>query len=75
MKRRSSYLTNFPTSTLFVVLEQNMKEKLELELKQLEANNLLLKERIKQVELVIEVAKNTIIERYLKDGISLNKVA
>lgn len=75
MKRRKSYLTNFPTSTLFIVLEQNINNLLELEAKQLILRNSLLKERIKQAELTINLAKTTIIERYLNNGISLTEIA
>lgn len=75
MKRRKSYLTNFPTSTLFIVLEQNVKELLELEVKQLKSNNVLLKERISQIKLTINIAKTTIIERYLNNNVSIIEIA
>ena len=75
MKRRKSYLTNFPTSTLFIVLEQNVKELLELEVKQLKSNNVLLTERISQIKLTINIAKTTIIERYLNNNVSIIEIA
>lgn len=74
MKRRRSYFKSFPTSTLFIVLEQNKKESLELEKKLLNHDNILLRERLKQVNLVISVSKKIIIERYLKDNTSLNRI-
>lgn len=67
MKGRKSYLTNFPTDSLFVVLEQNQKELLDLEIKSTNQPNTLLKQRIQQVRLTIALAKNTIIERYLEN--------
>lgn len=75
MKRRKSYFENFPTSTLFIVLEQNMEELLLLETQLLSCNNLLLSERLKQVKLVIQISKNVIIQRYLDENISLTKIA
>ena len=75
MKRRKSYFVNFPTNSLFLVLEQNLKQLNDLEQKLAIKNNQLLKERIKQVELVVAVSKNVIIERYLEAKISLTKIA
>lgn len=75
MKVRKSYLTNFPTNHLFIVLEQNQKELLDLEMKQLNRSNSLLRERIKQVKLTIAIIRNTIIERYLDSQVSLRECA
>ena len=67
MKGRKSYLTNYSTDTLFVVLEQSQRELLDLETKNMNSSNILLKQRIQQVKLTMAIAKNTIIERYMKD--------
>lgn len=67
MKGRKSYLANYPTNSLFVVLEQSQIELLDLETKNMNASNILLKHRIQQVRLTMAIAKNSIIERYLKD--------
>lgn len=75
MKRRKSYLTNFPTETLFLVLEQNAKELLELEIKKVDKNSIQLQKRINQVKLTISIGKKELINRYLKGNISLNQVA
>ena len=75
MKKRKSYFENFPTNSLFVVLEQNNKELIELEIIKLTKPTSLLKEKIKQVELVIAVVKSVIVERYLQDNISLTEIA
>ena len=75
MKKRKSYFENFPTCSLFAVLEQNYKELLQLEIKKITKPTPLLKERIRQLELVIAVIKNVIIERYLQDNISLTEIA
>lgn len=49
MKRKISYLTNFPTETLFLVLEQNAKELLELEIKKVDKNSIQLQKRVNQL--------------------------
>ena len=68
MKGRKSYLTNYPTNSLFIVLEQSQRELLDLEVKNMNQSNILLKQRIQQVRLTMTVAKNTIIERYLESS-------
>lgn len=76
MKRRRSHFNNFPTSSLFVLMEQYTVELEKLENKLLNSkDNLLLKERIKQIKLVIVVARNIIIERYLEANTSFNETA
>lgn len=75
MSNRKSYFENFSTSTLFVVLEQNFRELATLELKYTCMPNKLLKKRIKQIKLVLEVSKNVIVRRYLQEDISLMKIA
>ena len=73
MSNRKSYFENFPTSTLFVVLEQNMKELSSLELNP--KTNEILKKRMEQVELVVSVSRAILVNRYLQDNISLTKIA
>lgn len=73
--KRKSYFTNFSTDSLFVVLEQNYMEYQKLEQKQANNSNPLLKERMKQVELVMAASKSIITERYLEDNVSLNEIA
>ncbi len=73
--KRKSYLTNFPTEFLFLILEQNQKELIQLELKRIEQETKELRDRIRQVKLTISLTKNTIINRYLEELIPLRKVA
>lgn len=75
MSNRKSYFENFSTSTLWIVLEQNFRELTTLELKYATTPNKLLKDRIKQIKLVLEVSKNVVVNRYLQDNISLMKIA
>ena len=74
MKSRKSYFENFSTDTLFIVLEQNIKELSEIEVSSIKLTKEL-KNRIEQLELVIAVSKNTIIERFLEENISLTQIA
>lgn len=71
MNNRRSYFENFSTSMLFVLLEQNLSELTALEAKYDSIPNRLLKERIEQIKLVLEVSKNVVVNRYLQDNISL----
>lgn len=75
MSKRKSYFTNFSTDSLFVVLEQNNKELLKLEIKKLTKDTKELRDRIKQLELVVAVARNVIVERYMHDNISITNIA
>lgn len=72
--KRKSYLTNFSTDMLFIVLEQNQKELLQLQLKLLDNENILLKTRINQVKYTIAIIENTVTKRFLEENISLNKL-
>ena len=74
MNNRQSYFTNFSTNSLFAIWEQNVTELSKLELKRLEKNNNLLNERIKQINLVVSTIKSVLMERYLVDDISLDRV-
>ena len=75
MSKRKSYFTNFSTDSLFVVLEQNNKELLKLEIKKLNKDTKEIRDRIKQVELVIAVVRNVIVERYMHDDTPITKIA
>lgn len=75
MNNRRSYFENFSTSMLFVLLEQNLSELTALEAKYDSIPNRLLKERIEQIKLVLEVSKNVVVNRYLQDNISLMEAA
>lgn len=75
MSKRRSYFANFSTESLFVVLEQNNKELLELEVKKLTNDTKELRDRIKQLELMVAVIKNVIVERHLHDNTSITKIA
>lgn len=76
MSRRKTYLTNFSTDSLFVVLEQNIMQLQELETKKNCCNdNSLLIDRINQIKLTIEIAKEAILSRYLAESLSIMKVA
>ena len=74
MSNRKSYFENFPTDTLFLVLEQNIRELSEIETGSFKVTNEL-KNRIKQLELTVTISKNKIIERFLQDNISLTQIA
>lgn len=75
MKGRKSYLTNFPTNSLFAVLEQTQKELMDLELGNQSQDNILRQERIRQLKLTISIIKNIIIDRYLSSNTSLREYA
>ncbi len=76
MKRRNSYLTNFSTDFLFLVLEQNTKELLKLEIKRTEQESKELQGRINQIKLTISIGKQELINRFLIDEKnSLEKIA
>lgn len=72
--KRKSYITNFSTDALFLVLEENEKEFSALETKVNSKNMNFILERLKQIRLTISVVKNEIITRYLKDNTSLNSI-
>ncbi len=72
--KRKSYLVNFNTDALFVVLEQNQNELLRLQIKAIDNSHLLLNQRINQVKYTIAIIENTIIERFSCEKITLNKL-
>ncbi len=72
--KRKSYLVNFSTDALFVVLEQNQNELLRLQIKAIDNSHLLLNQRINQVKYTIAIIENTIIERFSCEKITLNKL-
>lgn len=77
-KRRSgSSIVNLPTSGLLVRLEQYEKELIYLKQAQLEQTKFLpaQQSRIFQVEDAIFFIKKILVDRYLEDNISLNKIA
>ena len=71
---RKSYLTNYSTDLLFTVIGENEKELLLLQIKLLDTKNRLLLERINQIKLTIDIATNTIIEKYVNSNIKLHEI-
>lgn len=77
MKKRKSSIVNLPTSGLFVRLEQYDEELFKLKKKQLETSKFMpaLCQRIIEIEDAIYFIKKVIVNRYMEDDISINKVA
>lgn len=75
MNKRKSFFLNFSTSSLFLVLEENVNALSALEVKLNNNYNKHLKHQIKITELVIKTIKKEIINRYLKENVSLSKIA
>ena len=73
--KRKSYLTNFPTKALFLIMKQNLEELSKLEILRIEQDTEEVENRINQVKLTISLSKHIIINRYLEEEISLTKVA
>lgn len=72
--KRKAYLANFSTDMLFIVLEQNQKELLKLQIKLLDNDNVLLNSRINQVKYTMAIIENTLVERLLEENNTLNKL-
>ncbi|MDD6223598.1 MAG: hypothetical protein PUB18_01180 [bacterium] len=75
MNGRESYFANFSTSSLFVLLEQNLAQLTNLELKQTTNDHSLLKNRIFQLQFAVSIIRSILIDRYLKEKISLTQIA
>lgn len=72
--KRKSHLNNFSIESLFVILEQNQKELLKLQILALENKNRVLDDRIVQIKQTIAISENIVVERYLNSNISIKEL-